>query len=474
MSELPLLEGVLKYIKEKNISFCMPGHKMGRGFNSTQIGREFLKNILKFDITEVDGVDNLHNQTGIILEASERLANFYGSKKSYFLINGSTSGNMIMIFASLNEGEKVIVERNCHSSILNALIMRKLVPVYIENTISSKLNAPGVLNLEHFLQVIEENKDAKAIIVTYPDYYGICSNLEFVIKTAKKYNMKVLVDSAHGAHFGVCSDLPKNAVELGADMVVMSSHKTLPSVTQTSYLHVNKSSYIDKADFYFNIFLSTSPSYIQLCSMDYARFYLEEYGKRDYEKLISIAENYRNKINSLGNMKILDRSYIKNLDYAMDIDLTRYVINLKKGYSGNLLLKYLRQNKIQAEMSDSSNVVLIFSPFNEEYEFKKLYEVLKRCPVEKIKSEYIPTIAYGIPKMEILPFQAVFKEKEVINLDNSAGRICGKTIIPYPPGIPIVCPGEKIDSDILETIRYYKYNRSELIGVKDNTIEVIK
>ncbi|MCH3965381.1 MAG: aminotransferase class V-fold PLP-dependent enzyme [Clostridium sp.] len=474
MSELPLLEGVLKYIKENNISFCMPGHKKGKGFCNTSIGREFLKNILKCDITEVGGVDNLHNQKGIILEASKRLSNFYRAQKSYFLVNGSTSGNMIMIFASLNEGDKVIVERNCHRSILNAIIMRKLVPVYVKNNVSNRLNAPGVINLEHFLQTVICNKDAKAVIVTYPNYYGLCSNLKFIIDMSKKYNMKVLVDSAHGAHFGVCSDLPESAIKLGADMVVMSCHKTLPSFTQTAYLHVNRKSDIPRADLYFDMFISTSPSYMALCSMDYARFYLETYGKSDYRRLLSMANLYRKKINYIDGMNIIDREYINNESNSVwNMDLTRYVINLDKVYSGNYLEYYLRKNKIQAEMSDASNVVLILSPFNDECEFESLYELLKNCPMEQMANRDFTIMQYKIPEMRLTPWEAILKKREVIDIDRASGRICGKSIIPYPPGIPIICPGELIDSEVIETINYYRCNNIELIGLHESKMEVI-
>jgi arginine/lysine/ornithine decarboxylase len=473
LSELPLLEGVLNYVKENNISFCMPGHKSGKGFYRTSIGKEFLDNINKFDITEVDGVDNLHDQNGIILEASNRLSDFYGSKKSYFLVNGSTSGNMVMIFASLNEGDKVIVERNCHSSILNSIIMRKLVPVYVEDVLSSELNAPSVINMEHFLHIVKNNRDAKAVIVTYPNYYGLCSDLKSIINISRKYGMKVLVDSAHGSHFGVSNNIPESAVKLGADMVVMSAHKTLPSFTQTAYLHVNNEHDISRADLYFHMFLSTSPSYLALCSMDYGRFYLEKYGKNDYDKLISIINVFTHKINSINGMKIVDRTYAKNFKFLWDMDPTRYVINLDRGYSAGSLSKYLRKNKIQIEMNDGSNLVLILSPFNSRDDFERLYEVLKNSPLEKMKSKYVQNIYHKIPEVKITPSDTINRKKEIVGIKDSVGRICGKSVIPYPPGVPIVCPGELIDLNVVKTIEYYRDNKVNLIGIDKNGIEVI-
>jgi arginine/lysine/ornithine decarboxylase len=488
LSKLPILEGVLKYVKENNILFCMPGHKGGKGFEDTSIGKEFVENFMKFDITEVEGVDNLHNAEGIIKDASNLLSRFYGSKKSYFLVNGSTSGNMAMIFSSFNEGDKVIVERNCHRSIFNAIIMRKLKPVYVKNIISERLNAPIAIDLEHFLQVLEDNDDAKGIVVTYPNYYGICSNLEFIIDKAKKHGMKVLVDSAHGAHFGVNDNLPKSAIKLGADMVVTSTHKTLSSLTQTAYLHVNDGQDIDKVDFYVSAFLSTSPSYLFLCSMDYARFYLESYGEVEYEKLLNIASYYRDKINEIKGIHIIGiediinlnaeikryRNENNDLNYVWNLDATRYVINLNKEYDGNLLLSYLRRFGIQAEMSDISNVVLIFSPFSEEEEFKRLYEILKKCNLNDLKKKELSLVQYDIPKAKIMPYEVIDKEKEFVKLEDCLGRISAENIVPYPPGIPILAMGELIDKESLDIIKYYKNNGTDILGIQNDEIKVVR
>lgn len=491
MSELPILESILKYVKEENISFCMPGHKGGRGFTNTPIGKEFIENLLKCDLTEVDGLDNLHNSEGIIKEAQELLSKLYGSEKSYFLVNGSTSGNLAMIFSSFNEGDKVIVERNCHRSIFNAVIMRKLKPVYVKNIISERLNAPLSIDLEHFSQVLDGNKDAKGIIITYPNYYGICGNLKYIIEQGKKYKMKVLVDAAHGSHFGIHEDLPESAVKLGADMVVTSTHKTLPSLTQTSYLHINGGQDVKKVDFYVSAFLSTSPSYLFLCAMDYARFYLSKYGSKQYGKLLNISKYYKDKINQIEGMHILDKEDVKTfnrdinksrklnnsvygIENITDIDITRYVINLEMGYSGHLLLQYLKSHGIQAEMSDNSNVVLIFSPFNEEKEFKKLYEVLRICNLNQLKDKDIKLTSFNIPQIELLPYEVMEKDKEYVMLEESLGRISGVNIVPYPPGVPILMMGEVIDKNCLDAIFYCKDNGVDILGVKNDQIEVVK
>lgn len=465
----------MNYIRENNSQFCMPGHKQGRGFLSTEAGRKFYNNLLKFDLTEVDGLDNLHHADGIIKAAEEKLKSLYGSEKSYFLVNGSTSGNLAMIFSSFEEGDKVIVERNCHRSIFNAIIMRKLRPVYIKNDFNNEINAPLSINEEYFFNLIKENGDAKGIIITYPSYYGVCCDLEAVAKEAKKRGMKVLVDAAHGAHFGISKKLPQSPVKLGCDMVVMSSHKTLPSLTQTAYLHIcNRNVDIEKVDFYVSAFLSTSPSYLLMSSMDYGRFYLEEKGKEEYEKLIKICDKYIDKINKIDGIHILNEKdlKLKNKEQVF-IDKTRFVINIKKGYSGFKLYDYLKDNLLQPEMCDSQNVILIFSPFNTENEFNRLYEVLKNIKLEEMKAEYFDLIETSIPEMKFKPWEALEKKGTMVKLHESEGSICRNAVVPYPPGIPILMPGEIVNKKSIEEIEYYLNNGATVLGVEDSLINIV-
>jgi arginine/lysine/ornithine decarboxylase len=481
LSGLPLVEGVLKYIKEQNVSFSMPGHKGGLGFLETMQGKELYDNFIKGDITEVDGLDNLHYAEGIIKESQKLLSKYYGSIKSYFLVNGSTSGNLAMIFSSFNEGDKIIVERNCHRSIFNAIIMRKLKPVYIKNKIHPKYDAPLPLDKEHFLSLINENKDAKGIIVTYPNYYGICFDLPYVIELAKQHDMKVLVDAAHGAHFGVCASLPENPIKIGADMAVMSAHKTLPSLTQTAFLHVGVGIDISKVDFYVSAFLSTSPSYMLLCSMDYARFYIEEYGENSYEELIKRCKFNRDKINSLKKFYILGQEDVQDVsgNYTGDInkytiDLTRYILNVPRGYSGHKLLEFLRVNKIQAEMSDNRNVVLIFSPFNNQQDFDELYIVLKKCDMSTLRVEHLILVGFDMPTIIMYPYEVMDRKKTMVELSNAEGKISAVAIVPYPPGIPIVMPGERLGASTIAVIQYYIEGNVTVLGINEGTVATVE
>ena len=473
MSRLPLLNGVLDYINENNISFSMPGHKNGDGFIRTDEGKKLYDNIIKMDITEVEGVDNLHKPEGIIKESLNLLKEYYGSKKAYFLVNGSTSGNLAMIFSCFQEGDKVLVERNCHRSIMNGIITRKLKPVYINNKIDKKYNAPLSIDEEYFFDTIKENYDAKGIIITYPNYYGICLDLKKIIKEAHKANMYVLVDSAHGAHFGVCEELPESAVKSGADMVVMSSHKTLPSFTQTAYLHINNSDLIEKSDFYVSTFTSTSPSYMLMCSMEYTRYYLQYFGRTDYKKLINTAEIYRKKINTIEGIHILA---LESLDNSIhDMDKSRYIINIREGYSAEGVMSYLRKNGIQSEMNDTNNIILILSPFNKESDFKLLYNKLKECNLENYKEEKIVLLNSDSPSIKLWPYEVIERKKIIIELDKSEGSISAEAIVPYPPGVPIIMPGEIISKNIIKMIQYYLKNNKSILGlIKDKDKYFIK
>ncbi|GAA0743895.1 aminotransferase class I/II-fold pyridoxal phosphate-dependent enzyme [Clostridium oceanicum] len=484
MSELPILNGVLKYIKEKNTLFCMPGHKGGLGFLFTYEGNEFIKNMIEFDLTEVEGLDNLHHSSGIINESCNMLSRLYNSKKSYFLVNGSTSGNLSMIFAAFNEGDKILVERNCHRSIFNGIILRKLKPLYIKDIVYERYNAPLALDTENCLKLIRENKDAKGIVLTYPNYYGICSNLKEIVSEAKKYNMKVLVDSAHGAHFGISENLPENPLDIGADMVVMSAHKTLPSLTQTAFLHIGKESTVnmDKVDFYVSAFLSTSPSYLFLCSMDYSRFYLEKWGENHYNKLIQIADIYREKINKLDIFHVIGKEdigilnkYYGSRDDLNDIDLTRYVINVEEGFSGNKLYDYLKEKGIQCEMSDSFNVICILSTFQGEKQLDKLYKVLKNCDKEVLRDSNNKSFKYKEINVQanLLPYEVMDRKYIWKNFKESEGKIAYDSIVFYPPGVPIIMPGEIINKEIIDSICYYKDEGTDILGLKKGKIRVV-
>lgn len=469
MNKAPLLEELLKYHKEENLILSMPGNKSGKGFLRDSLGKSFKEALGNLDITEVDNLDNLHCPEGVIKEAQELLAKTYGVKKAYFLVNGSSCGNLASIFSAFNEGDEVLVERNCHKSIYNALILRKLKVVYIEAVIDRNLGIFLPPRKEEIFKALNNAKNPKGIILTNPNYFGIYYEIDEIIKELKEKGLKVIIDSAHGAHFGISKELPKSMAKLG-DYVVLSAHKTLPSLTQGGFLLVNSDDI--NIDFYIKAFMTTSPSYLIMASLDYGRYYLDSYGKEDYDNLIERAEFWKNKINSLSKVNIV--SNIK-IDENYKIDKSRYLVTLENGYSGHKLLDYLKEKKIQSEMSFSKGLILILSPCNSSNDFEKLYFAIKELDMNNIASVEKNYMYESIVPIKVLePFEVLNLDYKKVAFSDSIGKISKNFITPYPPGIPIVCPGEIITIEVKELIEEYLRNNLRVIGIENKNIEIIE
>ena len=460
-NKTPLLDEVLKYKKEENLIFSMPGNKCGKVFLKDNIGKEFVDTMGYLDITEVDPLDNLHAPEGIILEAQQLLAKTYGVKKAYFMVNGSTGGNLCSIFAAFNEGDEVLVERNCHKSIYNGLILRKLKVKYIEPLIDEKLGIFLPPDKKNIYDAIEQCENLKGIILTYPSYFGITYDIEEVLLDLKKRGLKIVVDSAHGAHFIANNKLPK-AIYGIPDYVILSAHKTLPALTQGSYLLSNTDD--NDVEFYLNTFMTTSPSYLIMSSLDYARYYLDEYGYDEYERLINKAEKYRSIINSLNKVHIISKEDLAE-DY--DIDKSRYIVMVSKEYSGHKLLEYLREQGIQCEMSFASGVVLLLSPINDDDDFKKLLKSFENLQLKDIRQDNYSKYYSFIPKKVLEPYEVFKKECKYIKINEADKNIACEAIIPYPPGIPLLCPGEVITKEAIDIIDDYISNNRSVIGIKN-------
>jgi len=468
MNKAPLLEELLKYKSENNLILSMPGNKSGKGFLRDELGKRLKDSLGELDITEVDPLDNLHSPEGVIKESQELLAKTYKVKKAYFLVNGSSSGNLAAIFSAFNEGDEVLVERNCHKSIYNALILRKLKVIYIDAVVDNNLGIFLPPREEEINDALEKAKSPKGIILTNPNYFGVYYDLEKTIEKLRKEGLKVIIDSAHGAHFGFNDKLPKSMATLG-DYVVVSAHKTLPSLTQGAFLLVN--SLDDNIEFYLKAFMTTSPSYLIMASLDYSRYYLDNYSKDDYDNLIEMAEKYRQDINLLNKVYIVSN---KDMEVKYKIDKSRYLMTVKDGYSGHKLLEYLRSKKIQSEMSFSKGVVLILSPSNTDEDFQKIYLAIKELNMELLKTEEnIIEFRKSYPKKVLEPYEVFNLKYKYTSLDESLDKISKEFIVPYPPGIPVVCPGEKITTEVIDIIKEYINNKLSVIGLKDNMIKVL-
>ncbi len=480
--KLPVLQELLKYHDENNLLLSMPGNKGGDGFLGDELGKEFANRLGFLDITEVDPLDNLHSPEGIIKEAQELLAKTYKAKKAYFLVNGSSCGNLAAMFSAFNEGDEVLVERNCHKSIYNGLIMRRLKVSYIEPVIDDENGVFLPPDETKIYEALSRSLNPKGIILTYPNYFGITYDIEGIIKKLKSTGLKIIIDCAHGAHFGINKRLPRSIAGLG-DYVVLSAHKTLPALTQGAYLLVNEEN--SMLEFYLRTFMTTSPSYLIMASLDYARYYLDNYGDNDYEQLINKAEKWKQKINELKKVYILSKDdlneqyeyrTLKEIERShkeyYDIDLSRYIMILPKGYSGHKFLDYLRSQKIQAEMSFSRGVVMILSPFNTDSDFEIIYKAILNLEMKSIMAEAESKYFINIPIKKMEPYEVFGLKGEWREVGECEGNIAKEAIIPYPPGIPLVCPGEIISEEAIKIIKDYIANEKTVIGVVNNKLQV--
>ncbi|WP_284036731.1 aminotransferase class I/II-fold pyridoxal phosphate-dependent enzyme [Neobacillus sp. 114] len=447
----PLYDALMKHEIRKPVSFHVPGHKYGLIFDAN--AQEHFKQILKLDATELTGLDDLHSPEGAILEAEALLTQLYQSKKSYFLVNGSTVGNIAMILAACSEEDTVLVQRNSHKSVMNAIQLAKARPIFLEPEYDQEWMVPSGISVETVKEAIRRYPNAKALILTYPNYYGMVYDLQGIIQEAHGHNIPVLVDEAHGPHFILGKPFPASAVQLGADIVVQSAHKTLPAMTMGSFLHVN-SSLIEskKIKGYLEMFQSSSPSYPIMASLDLARGYLAAYEQTDLEFLQSEIHLFKK--------DLADVSAIKVLDYPnQQGDLLKITLQSRSKLSGFELQQRLEEYSIYTELADPNNVLFILPLLKDgqKYPFRetavKIKEALKDtfCDCGEKKEEF--QLSNNRISELAIPFKKMgdYEEWEISNSE-AEDKVCAETIIPYPPGIPLLLKGERITAEKLSRL----------------------
>jgi arginine/lysine/ornithine decarboxylase len=483
-NNIPILKSLKDYSKENIAYLHMPGHKGGNVFK--KIGfHDFDSDLMAMDVTEVQGIDNLHCPEAAIKEAQELAAHAFGAAQSFFLVNGTTGGIYSMILAATNPGDKIIIPRNCHKSVTGAVILGRLQPIYINPEIDSRMHVASGISPAVVRKAILEHPDAKAVVITSPTFYGVCSDLEQIAKIAHESGMLLLVDEAHGSHFGFHTELPKTALQCGADIVAQSTHKTLPAMTQSSMLHVNSNRVdIDKLKLFLQLTQSSSPSQLLLASLDTARYIMQQKGEELLAEVIYWCNWLRKEINSQGILHCMGNEDVGR-DGIFDIDNTRITINLNgmaiSGTEADELLR--RRFKLQVEMADLYNIVAICTVGDNVDNIKRLAEAVSTIAQEEqvlhsnqIKKQVIMNFD-KIPTMQLLPWEAVYLPKEEVPVKYCIGRICGEMIVPYPPGIPLIMPGEIISKDIIDYALACQNNNIKINGTKDaslNYITVIK
>ncbi len=473
-NNIPIYEALKAFKKNRVVPFDVPGHKGGRG---TPLLTEFLgEDCLKVDINSMKPLDNLTHPISVIKEAELLAAEAFNAHHAFLMVGGTSSSVQAMIMSVCKANEKIIMPRNVHKSAINALVVNGAIPVYVNPGIDKKLGIPLGMSIDNVKKAIEENPDAKAVFVNNPTYYGICSNLKEIVKIAHAANMKVLVDEAHGTHFYFNEKLPISAMEANADMAAISMHKTGGSLTQSSFLLCNKSmdeSYVRQI---INLTQTTSASYLLLSSLDIARQNLALNGQEIFDKTLDLANYAREEINKIDDLYSFGKEII-NGDTIHDFDETKLSVHtLDIGLAGIEVYDILRDEyNIQIEFGDLANFLAIVSAGDRAFEIERLIgslaEIKRRYKKDKtglMDHEYIN------PKIMITPQVAFYGEKESVYLEDSIGKVCAEFAMCYPPGIPIVAPGELITKEIVDYINYAIEKGCNVTGTHDISVKKIK
>ena len=473
MSEL--YENLIEYSNSDYYPFHMPGHK-----------RNSINDIspYTYDITEIDGFDNLHEPQGILRLAMEEAKAFYESDKTYFLINGSTCGLLSAICGVTYKKDKVIVARNCHKSVYNAIYLNELRPVYVYPENIEEFGINGGILPKTINYAIIENPDAKAVIITSPTYEGIVSDVGEIADIVHRNNMVLIVDEAHGAHFGMHMNLPKNALSSGADIVIQSVHKTLPALTQTALLHI-KGDRVDreKVENFLKIYQTSSPSYILMSSITECINKIKKDGIFLFEPYVKRLSVVHKHAKELTHIKLLGKDIVST-NGVYDFDLSKIVFSVKgTGYSGKWLYdKLLNDYHLQLEMASGDYVIAMTSIMDSEEGllrlFKAIAEIDRDLRIENYGNYDKASIDYNYTVPKAIAIQSVYdainSKKEVILFNKSEGKISSEYIYLYPPGVPLLAPGELITGDILALVNRYKKSGLNIYGLKDREFKYIE
>jgi len=470
----PLYEAMKNFRLNRVVPFDVPGHKGGRGNEELT---EFLGiNCLKADVNSMKPLDNLCHPVSVIKEAQELAAQAFGADSSFFIVNGTTGSVQAMIMSICKEGDKLIMPRNVHRSAINALVVNGAIPIYVNPGVNKNLGIPLGMSVSDVEKAIKENPDAKAVLINNPTYYGVCSDLKAIVELAHKHNMKALVDEAHGTHLYFGEDMPINGMAAGADMASVSMHKSGGSLTQSSILLCGKSinsAYVRQV---INLTQTTSASYLLMSSLDIARKNLALNGKEIFAKAVKYAEYARSEINKIGGYYAFGAELNDN-DAFYAFDKTKLSINtLDTGLAGIEVYDILRDEyNIQIEFGDLGNVLAYISAGDRALEIERLIsalaEIKRRYSRDKagmFDHEYINPIVVLSPK------EAFFSNKKAKKLEECCDHICGEFVMCYPPGIPILAPGEKITSEIIDYISYAKEKGCSLSGTQDINVDFLQ
>lgn len=473
----PYLTALIDYVKSNPVPFDVPGHKLG-SFESDL--SKIDKAVYAYDANAPIGLDNLYNAKGVLKESEELAAKLCKADHCFFSVNGTTGGILTMLLSCLYAKDKIILPRNVHKSVVNALIISGAIPIFVNPDIDEELGVACGMKSEDVIAAMDENPTAKAVFVINPTYFGVVSNLKEIVKEAHKRNMIVICDEAHGSNFYFSDELPLSAMECDADITAMSMHKNSGSLTQTSLILLKG----NRVDYYevkraFSMFSSTSPNPILLASLDSARKEMALRGKEILHENLLLSDYARERLNQIDGISVYGEEYVRqrNNTGVYAIDKTKLVIDTSGlGLYGYEVYKEIRrQSNVQLELGEVSVVLAIISPGTKKEHVDRLiqaFEELSRRFYRKDKKANIPHYHYSYPRNLVSPRVAYDAPHKIVSLKDSIGEISAETIMAYPPGIPLVIPGEIITKDAVSLIDFYDKEGGEVL--KDTSPSEIK
>jgi len=469
----PILDALSRMRKQRIVPFDVPGHKRGRG--NPELTDLLGEKCVGIDVNSMKPLDNLCNPVSVIKEAGELAADAFGAAHAFFMVNGTTASVQSMILSVCKSGDKIIMPRNVHKCAINALVLCGAEPVYVDPRVDRKLGIPLGMEIADLERAIVQNPDAAAVLVNNPTYYGICSDMRSLVRLAHSHGMKVLADEAHGTHFYFNDTLPLSGMAAGADMAAVSMHKSGGSLTQSSILLTGpdmNARYVEKI---INLTQTTSASYLLLSSLDISRRNLALRGRESFKKVADMACYAREEINAIGGYYAYGRELV-NGGCVFDFDVTKLSVFTRDiGLAGIEVYDLLRDEyDIQIEFGDISNILAYISIGDRIQDIERLVGALAdirrlhaKEPTEQFLTEYITPVVAKTPQ------QAFYAEKDVVSLEAAIGRICSEFVLCYPPGIPILAPGEVVTGEIADYIRYAKAKGCSMQGPEDVNIEYL-
>ena len=469
----PIYEALEKFRRRRVVPFDVPGHKRGRG--NPELAELLGEKCVSLDVNSMKPLDNLGHPVSVIRRAEELTADAFGAAHAFLMVNGTTSSVQSMILSVCKAGDKIILPRNIHKSVINALVLCGAVPVYVEAKVNPRIGIALGVEVEEMRRVMDANPDAKAVFINNPTYYGICSNLKKITEMAHERGMKVLVDEAHGTHLYFGENLPVSGMAAGADLAAVSMHKSGGSLTQSSILLCGPDMDAGYVRQIINLTQTTSASYLLLSSLDISRRNLALRGKESFAKVVRMAEYARNEINEIGGYYAYGKDLVDG-DSVYDYDVTKLSVYTQGiGLTGIEVYDILRDEyDIQIEFGDIGNILAYISIGDRIQDIERLVGALE--DIGRSYEKDSSTLYCGDfiqPEVVCTPQEAFYADKRQVPIRETAGAICAELVMCYPPGIPILTPGERITDEIIEYILYAKEKGCSLQGTQDPSVQLL-